>query len=277
MLRKILTTFALVFLGIFLATNGAIAAPTPYPPPPAVAVAVNTTVVPTGGSVDFTGSGYQPGELVRITVYYRTASGALVAGGTYEVRVDANGNFSLDFALTQAGMATLSAYGESSGRTGTLDVSVRNGSPPTSEGTTTVPGAPNETVTGSTLTINPGGPTSTDANGNPVYPPSTDANGNPVYPTSTYANGNPVYPAITDSNGNPVGADDTEAAGNPIGAGNAPGDGDSGIGSGGLASTGASIAGPLTVGAGALLAGLALLFFGTRLATRRRSGSSTQH
>lgn len=40
--------------------------------------------------------------------------------------------------------------------------------------------------------------------------------------------------------------------------------------SGGLASTGASIAGPLTVGVGALVAGLALLFFGTRLAIRRR-------
>ncbi len=49
----------------------------------------------------------------------------------------------------------------------------------------------------------------------------------------------------------------------------APGDGGSTDGSG-LASTGASIAGPLTVGASALLAGLALLFFGTRLAIRRR-------
>ncbi len=38
----------------------------------------------------------------------------------------------------------------------------------------------------------------------------------------------------------------------------------------GLAYTGVSIAGPLTVGAAALITGLAFLFFGTRLAIRRR-------
>ena len=45
---------------------------------------------------------------------------------------------------------------------------------------------------------------------------------------------------------------------------------------GGLAYTGASIAGPLIVGVGALALGLAMLFFGTRLAIRRK-GPSTNH
>lgn len=44
---------------------------------------------------------------------------------------------------------------------------------------------------------------------------------------------------------------------------------------GGLASTGASIAGPLAVGGSALIAGLALLFFGSRLVIRRRSSPSS--
>lgn len=47
-----------------------------------------------------------------------------------------------------------------------------------------------------------------------------------------------------------------------------------GAADGGLAFTGTSIAGPLTVGAVAVIAGLVLLFFGTRLAARRRHGPS---
>lgn len=45
-------------------------------------------------------------------------------------------------------------------------------------------------------------------------------------------------------------------------------------GTGGLASTGVSIAGPLTVGASALIVGLGLLFFGTRLVIRRKHSPS---
>ena len=45
--------------------------------------------------------------------------------------------------------------------------------------------------------------------------------------------------------------------------------------SGSLASTGASIAGPIAIGAAALLAGLALLFFGTRGVIRRKGSQST--
>jgi hypothetical protein len=44
----------------------------------------------------------------------------------------------------------------------------------------------------------------------------------------------------------------------------------------GLAYTGASVAGPLTIGATALAAGLALLFFGSRLAIRRKHRTSVQ-
>ena len=51
---------------------------------------------------------------------------------------------------------------------------------------------------------------------------------------------------------------------------------DSGTNSGGLAYTGASIAGPLAIGFVALFAGLALLFFGTRGVRRRKSLQASQ-
>lgn len=226
MLRKTLIALAIALVGLFAASTPAMAAP--YPPPPSVSVAVNTAFVSAGGTVDFTGSGYSPGELITITVYYRTASGALVAGGTYTVRADANGNFSLPLELTQNGTAVLTAVGATSGRTGTLTVQVQPASSPTSEGTTTVPGAPD--------------------NGGAVGPGSAGGGGN-------------------------GGSGGTNTGTNSANSGNVPGGGSSVIGTGGLASTGASIAGPLTVGAITLMVGLALLFFGTRLAIRRRSST----
>jgi hypothetical protein len=48
------------------------------------------------------------------------------------------------------------------------------------------------------------------------------------------------------------------------------------VDSSGLAYTGSSIAGPLTVGAASLIVGLGLLFFGTRLVIRRKHGTSAQ-
>ena len=54
----------------------------------------------------------------------------------------------------------------------------------------------------------------------------------------------------------------------------APADQASGGGSS-LASTGASIAGPIAIGAAALFSGLVLLFFGTRGVVRRKSGRTT--
>ncbi|MFN8200779.1 MAG: hypothetical protein U0R72_21005 [Nakamurella multipartita] len=50
--------------------------------------------------------------------------------------------------------------------------------------------------------------------------------------------------------------------------------GSSGSGYAGLASTGASIGAPLAIGIVALLAGLTLLFFGTRGVLRRKSVKS---
>ena len=50
--------------------------------------------------------------------------------------------------------------------------------------------------------------------------------------------------------------------------------GSSGSGYAGLASTGASIGAPLDIGIVALLAGLTLLFFGTRGVLRRKSVKS---
>ena len=56
----------------------------------------------------------------------------------------------------------------------------------------------------------------------------------------------------------------------------AAGAGSDGSTGGGLASTGVSVAAPLAIGASALIAGLAMLFFGTRLAIRRNHGASSR-
>jgi hypothetical protein len=106
----------------------------------------------------------------------------------------ADGSFSIDIVLDEGGLATLTATGRSSGRTGTATVQVG----PTDSG--------------------PGGGNRSGAEGGAV----------------------------------------DQAAGEDDG----------------LATTGASVVGPIAIGLVALLAGFTLLFFGTRGAVRRKAPKS---
>lgn len=74
------------------------------------------------------------------------------------------------------------------------------------------------------------------------------------------------------SSGSGSGSGSGSASGQNYSSGYASGDVSSGYA--GLASTGASIGAPLAIGIGALLAGLTLLFFGTRGVLRRRGAKS---
>ena len=217
-----MAALVLAVVGLFAAIAPASAAPvaaattTAYPPVINVTVNVNITIIINGGVVIFSGGGFLGGEPIVINVNYGGPSGlrsnraladvALEAAAGQTTRADASGHFSAGVQLTQLGVATLTATGQTSGRTASLVVTVtQTGNPTDTAGTTT--------VAGSTVTTEEG-------------------------------------------------------------AANAPANGDNGAG---LASTGASIAGPLTIGASALIAGLALLFFGTRLAIRRKRGTTAQH
>ncbi len=209
MLRKIFIALVLSLVGLFGAAGVATAAPGDYG---AVTIITNVTIVNIGGIVVIGGTGFTPGETINITIVYSAPSGlrsnnalrlavrAAAAGQT--TVADASGSFSIGVQLTQVGVATITATGETSGTVVSTTVTVLAAGQTTPAGTTTV-GASTVTAT-------------------------------------------------------------SEAAGAPT-TGNA---------SGGLASTGASIAGPITVGVSALIAGLALLFFGSRLVSRRKQGPS---
>jgi len=91
--------------------------------------------------------------------------------------------------------------------------------------------------------------------------------------TATGSSGRSV--SLTAQVGSPVGSNGGSAPTTTVAAGagsssSAGGSGSPPGGGSGLAYTGASILGPLAIGAAALFAGLAMLFFGTRGAIRRK-------
>lgn len=197
-----LTVLAAAFVGLFALGGVSNAAPVDlYPPPPAtVIVNVNISITINGDVIIFTGSGFDPGELISILTSFSAPSGlrsspaltGLAAAQKQTTTADSSGAFSADVQLNQVGTATITATGLTSGKTASAVVTVL--------------------AAGSTI------------------PPGTSG-------SSTYVSG----------------TSSTE-----------------------LASTGASIAGPIAIGVAALFAGLALLFFGTRGVIRRKStgGSS---
>lgn len=219
MLRKFLLALALALVGLFAVAGVASAAPYPGPPNPP-GVTVNQTIIVNGGVVIFAGGGFTPGETINITIIYNAAPSGLRANAALRLAAkaaesqtttaDASGNFTSGVRLTQAGTATITATGLTSGKTFSTTVTVVAEGGNTSPGTTTVAG-------------------------------QTTAAGE-----------------VTTANAAPVTA------------------GADGTGGAGLASTGASVAGPLTIGAAALIAGLSLLFFGTRLAIRRKQAPSAR-
>ena len=203
MMRKMLTVLAAAFVGLFALGGVSNAAPVAaYPPPPiTVIVNVNISIVINGDVIIFTGSGFDPGELISILTSFSAPSGLrsssaltdLAAAQKQTTTADSSGAFSADVQLNQVGTATITATGVSSGKTASAVVTVL--------------------AAGSTIPAGTSG-------------------------SSTYVSS---------------GTSSTE-----------------------LASTGASIAGPIAIGVAALFAGLALLFFGTRGVIRRKStgGSS---
>lgn len=104
-------------------------------PAPAPGGVSDATVAP-GTTVTFSGSGFIPGEAIRVTVDYSNTpvvvpgtgvNGVIVLAeivNTFTTNADTNGNFSTDITLGEAGTYTLTATGLESGHTVTAVVSV---------------------------------------------------------------------------------------------------------------------------------------------------------
>ncbi|MDI6101289.1 hypothetical protein QLQ12_21985 [Actinoplanes sp. NEAU-A12] len=125
-----------LFAAVVMAPAAAHAVPYPADPPPAV---ISDGTVEPGGTVTFSGTGFQPFEVISIdigydgsdsTAAYRPSGGFVLAA--FEVaalakittKADANGNFSIEVPLAEAGTATLVATGLTSGKTVTALVEV---------------------------------------------------------------------------------------------------------------------------------------------------------
>lgn len=209
MARKLLSVLAIGILGLVAFGGTATAEPgAPYPAPQItviVNVTVNITIINVGGTVIFSGTGFDPGEAIDVAVSYSAPSGLrssparteMAATKRLATTADSTGAFSTPVTLTQVGTATLTATGATSGKTASLTVQALSGDDAVPAGTT-------------------GGTSS-----------------------NTYTAGGSGSSSST-----------------------------------ALASTGASVAGPIVIGAAALFAGLAMLFFGTRGVIRRKTSRS---
>lgn len=133
--QRLLIALATLGTGLLLAAP-AQADPYPATPPD---VDVSTGTVSAGGGVTFSGSGYAAGETIIIDVTYSNTGAALSEESTGrfvtaafpvpEVEVgrttaDSNGDFSVTLQLNQAGTATLTAIGVTSGVTQSQQVTV---------------------------------------------------------------------------------------------------------------------------------------------------------
>jgi antitoxin (DNA-binding transcriptional repressor) of toxin-antitoxin stability system len=107
---------ALLFVALVAtAVAPSVASAEPYPAgEPAASVSTGTTTE--GGSVTFSGSGFEPGETITITV-----DGVVVA----TVTASSDGTFSVRLKLSSVGTANLVATGESSGVTASSTVTVK--------------------------------------------------------------------------------------------------------------------------------------------------------
>lgn len=133
------TLAVLALTGSLAMLGGGAAMATETYPAPAVGVAVSDGTVVTGEAVTFSGSGFTPGEKVRITVTLNGTPGAAGGVGTrsvptrivlstevtaLETVAAADGKFSVPVTLSEAGVYTLTATGETSGRTQSATVTV---------------------------------------------------------------------------------------------------------------------------------------------------------
>lgn len=199
MAHRVLIAIVVMVVGLFVLSSPASAAPS-YGAL-GVSATVDDSTVDVGGTVVFSGDGFEPFEDITVVVSTLGPDGLTVVE-TYRTQADGNGHFELKVPLTHLGTATLTATGLTSGKTVSLTVQV--------------------------------GP---------------DQSNGGTAPTTTIAAG--------------------------LGSSSGGGAGSSSAGGTGLAYTGASILGPLAVGAAALFAGLAMLFFGTRGAIRRKRPTPT--
>ena len=142
MLRRILSITAVVGLALFGVASAASAAPPPYPPAPASG-SVSPGTITAGGTVTFSGTGFQPGSAVQISVSgngsatitpasfaapqasneadvvqadYVTTSGSSVqfqfaATSSATVTAKADGSFAAKITLSTPGTYTLTATG----------------------------------------------------------------------------------------------------------------------------------------------------------------------
>ncbi|WP_104161725.1 peptidase [Arthrobacter sp. ZGTC212] len=129
------TTSALILAGslAFLGAGAANAVDS-YPAP--ATGGVNDTTVAPGATVTFSGAGFAPGESIRVDVDYSntpvTIPGTGVNGpiimaqivNSFETKADANGSFSTNVTLGEAGTYTLTATGLESGHVVTAEVFV---------------------------------------------------------------------------------------------------------------------------------------------------------
>lgn len=113
--KRILVTLFAVACAAVAVPTAAHAVPYPAPAPPAT---VSTGTVAPGGAVTFSGTGFMPGERVRISV-----DGA----GIRTVTASGSGSFSTSVRLSEPGNAVLVATGLTSGVTVTAAVRVLGG------------------------------------------------------------------------------------------------------------------------------------------------------
>ena len=122
-MKRILATTALA--GALTLTGAAAASAVTadsYPASPARG-GVNTGTTTPGGSVDFSGSGFTPGETVGVTVSCTTTQGG-TSTSTGSAAADGRGTFTYTAVFNAAGQCSLKAVGAASGATVTAQVTV---------------------------------------------------------------------------------------------------------------------------------------------------------
>ncbi len=124
-----LTVFVAVLVGLIVAPTAAFAATSAYPPPPPP-LTVSSTTITAGGAVTISGTGMDPNETVAISVTV-SASGLRSAGAAFvddvppfTVQATAAGTFTASVTLNTTGVNTITATGQTSGRSESVQVTV---------------------------------------------------------------------------------------------------------------------------------------------------------
>lgn len=300
MFRKAVVSLFIAMIGLFAFSGMASADPSSYPAPGGTGDPVITAPATgeAGGTVTVLGSGFAPNEAVIVSII--GPDGELQST---LVVADADGNISIPLPLVLSGGYSITANGLISRKSSTIQVLSSGMSVPTSA---PVSAGPTQVVNGSvivgvnngTIIVNNGiifygegfvaGENVTiniyyygsDAVKTDTVVVVADADGKVRHETTPSHAGKVVYQATGDTSGGSgevvvsvtgTSSDNGWAA---VATTTVNGQNVVAVAPNGsyLASTGASIAGPIAIGGAALVAGLGLLFFGTRGAIRRKGG-----